>query len=103
LLTDTVVSSGVITGDAVYPLVEQVTAALDAASASLAAIEPGTSLSSLMARQTNDEVANLVAGIVKSIATTLNALLPSLSTLPLLGGLLTGVDTSLNQVRYQRR
>jgi len=51
-----------------------------------------------MARQTDSDIANLVAGIITSIATTLNALVPSLATLPLLGGLLSSLDASLNQV-----
>jgi hypothetical protein len=96
--TDAVVASGNITDEAVDPLVLQITSALDAAAASLADIEPGTSLSSLMARQTDGDIANLVAEIITSIATTLNTLLPSLATLPLLGGLLNGLDASLNQV-----
>jgi hypothetical protein len=100
------------TSDAtVAPLIGDLTTALNTAAVSLA----GLPISELRKRQSDDEVANLyvifsyltccllitisrVATIITDITNTLDGLLGAASTIPLLGGLLAGVDTSLNQV-----
>jgi hypothetical protein len=91
-------ASGNYTIDDMTPLFADLTGSLDAAAASLATISPITVVRSLASRQTNDELANLIAGIVNDIADALQGLVGDLATIPLLAGLLAGVDTSLNQV-----
>ncbi|KAJ7872481.1 hypothetical protein B0H14DRAFT_3860354 [Mycena olivaceomarginata] len=49
-------------------------------------------------RQSDDDIANLVAGILTDVTNALDGLLADASSIPALGGLLAGVDTSLNQV-----
>ncbi|KAJ7174073.1 hypothetical protein C8R43DRAFT_1058065 [Mycena crocata] len=88
------VSSGTATDETVTPLVNDLTTALDTATASLAAL-PATSVSK---RQSDDEIANLVAGIITDVTNALDGLLGTAATIPALGGLLAGIDTSLNQV-----
>lgn len=78
----------------VEPLIQQITSALNTAHSELAALDPA----SVRKRQSDDEVAQLVAGIITDLASTLNGLLDFAAAIPLLGGLLAGVDTSLNQV-----
>ncbi|KAJ7640906.1 hypothetical protein B0H17DRAFT_1216469 [Mycena rosella] len=48
--------------------------------------------------QSNDDIANLVAGILTDVTTALDGLLGTASTIPGLGRLLGGLDVSLNQV-----
>ncbi|KAJ7439111.1 hypothetical protein FB451DRAFT_1447434 [Mycena latifolia] len=91
---DAVVANGTATDATVTPLINELTAALDTATASLAAL-PATTGSK---RQSDDDIANLVAGIITDIANALEGLLGTATTIPGLGGLLAGVDTSLNQV-----
>ncbi|KAJ7704846.1 hypothetical protein B0H17DRAFT_1126482 [Mycena rosella] len=88
------VSGGNATDDTVTPLINDLTGALDTATASLAAL-PATTSSK---RQSDDDIANLVAGIITDVTNALDGLLGTASTIPALGGLLAGVDTSLNQV-----
>ncbi|TDL20465.1 hypothetical protein BD410DRAFT_725859 [Rickenella mellea] len=88
-------SGGTATDDTVTPLINDLTAALDTATASLGALD-ATSI--LKKRQSSDDIANLVAGIITDITNALDSLLGTASTIPALGGLLAGVDTSLNQV-----
>ncbi|KAJ6585648.1 hypothetical protein B0H19DRAFT_924575 [Mycena capillaripes] len=88
------VSGGTATDDTVTPLINDLTAAFDTATASLATLTPVASRK----RQSDDDVANLVAGILTDVTTALDGLLGDASTIPALGGLLAGVDTSLNQV-----
>jgi len=78
----------------VTPLFTELTTALDAATASLAALAPASAAK----RQSDDDIANLVAGLLTDITNALSGLLGSAATIPELGGLLAGVDTSLNQV-----
>ncbi|PVF97294.1 hypothetical protein CPB86DRAFT_707364 [Serendipita vermifera] len=87
-----------VTIEELTPLFADLTGSLDTAAASLATINPVTLARSLASRQTNDELANLIAGIVNDIADALQGLVARLATIPLLAGLLAGVDTSLNQV-----
>ncbi|KAJ7133357.1 hypothetical protein C8R44DRAFT_772253 [Mycena epipterygia] len=88
------VSAGTATDATVTPLINDLTSALDTATASLA----GLALNPLSKRQSDDDVAALVAGIITDITNALDGLLGTASTIPGLGGLLAGVDTSLNQV-----
>ncbi|KAH7310240.1 hypothetical protein B0J17DRAFT_634298 [Rhizoctonia solani] len=78
----------------VEPLIKEITAALDTAASELAALQSSSSRK----RQSDDEVAQLITEIITSLANTLSGLLDFAVTIPLLGGLLAGVDTSLNQV-----
>ncbi|KAJ7133364.1 hypothetical protein C8R44DRAFT_611059 [Mycena epipterygia] len=86
------VTAGNATDDTVTPLINDLTSALNTTTASL------TGLSASSKRQSDDDVANLVAGIITDIANALDGLLGTASTIPGLGELLAGVDTSLNQV-----
>ncbi|KAJ7250702.1 hypothetical protein C8J57DRAFT_1451690 [Mycena rebaudengoi] len=87
-------SSGTATDETVTPLINDLTTALNTATDSLGA------LPALSKRQSDDDVANLVAGIVIDITNVLDGLLGSASTIPALGGLLAGVDVALNQVLF---
>ncbi|KAJ7432383.1 hypothetical protein B0H11DRAFT_2161819 [Mycena galericulata] len=86
------VSGGTATDATVTPLINELTSALETASGSL------TDLAIPLKRQTDDEIATLVAGIITDITNALDGLLGTASTIPALGGLLAGIDTSLNQV-----
>ncbi|KAJ7779328.1 hypothetical protein DFH07DRAFT_950392 [Mycena maculata] len=88
----TLASSGTATDATVTPLINDLTAALDTATASLAVLPIS------LKRQSDDDIAALVAGIITDITNALDSLLATASTIPALGGLLDGVDTSLNQV-----
>ncbi|KAG9097944.1 hypothetical protein FS749_005047 [Ceratobasidium sp. UAMH 11750] len=77
----------------VTPLINQLTTTLDGSAADLGKLAP----SSLRKRQSDDEIAQIVAGIVSDIATVLDALLGELGS-SIIGTLLNGVDASLNQV-----
>ncbi|KAG9118936.1 hypothetical protein FRC07_006287 [Ceratobasidium sp. 392] len=79
---------------AVTPLIAELTSALDVGAAQLGTLSPA----SLRKRQTDDELANLVAGIINSIGKALQGLVEELGDISLLAGLLAGVDASLNQV-----
>ncbi|KAJ7065658.1 hypothetical protein C8F01DRAFT_1351640 [Mycena amicta] len=89
---DSLVSGGTATDATVTPLINDLTAALDTATSSLAALPASRK------RQSDDDIANLVAGLITDISNTLDGLLGAAITIPALGGLLAGVDTSLNQV-----
>ncbi|KAJ7912901.1 hypothetical protein B0H13DRAFT_2472452 [Mycena leptocephala] len=88
------VSSGTATDATVTPLINELTAAFDTATASLATLSPVE----LRKRQSDDDIANLVAGILTDVTNALDGLLGEAASIPALGGLLAGVDTSLNQV-----
>ncbi|KAF7345710.1 Sc15 protein [Mycena venus] len=88
------VSGGTATDETVTPLINDLTAALDTATASLATLSP----IELRKRQSDDEIAELVAGILTDVTNALDGLLGTASTIPALGGLLAGVDVSLHQV-----
>ncbi|THU99750.1 hypothetical protein K435DRAFT_658317 [Dendrothele bispora CBS 962.96] len=91
---DSLVSSGNATEDSVTPLIGQLTVALNNAANDLTHI-PASGLSKW---QSNDEIANLVAGIVTDITNTLDGLLGSAASIPTLGALLSGLNVALNQV-----
>jgi len=88
------VSGGNATDDTVTPLINDLTAALDTATASLATLTPVSSSK----RQSDDDIANLIAGIITDITNALDGLLGDAASIPDLGSLLAGVDTSLDQV-----
>ncbi|KAK7455770.1 hypothetical protein VKT23_010801 [Stygiomarasmius scandens] len=91
---DSITSGGNATEDNVTPLIGQLTVALNDAANSLNALStPGSSK-----RQSNDDTANLIAGIVTDITNSLDGLLGSAASIPTLGALLSGVDVALNQV-----
>ncbi|KAJ7655965.1 hypothetical protein B0H17DRAFT_1213886, partial [Mycena rosella] len=48
--------------------------------------------------QSDDDIANLIAGILTDVTTALDGLLSTASTIPGIGRLLGGLDISLNQV-----
>ncbi|KAI3611942.1 sc15 protein [Moniliophthora roreri] len=87
-------NSGSASDETVTPLLNQLTTALDTATASLAGLEPSSSRK----RQSDDDIANLVAGIVTDITNALSGLTAQAAAIPTLGVLLAGVDTSLAQV-----
>ncbi|KAJ7704771.1 hypothetical protein B0H17DRAFT_920656 [Mycena rosella] len=88
------VSGSTATDATVTPLINDLTAAFDTASASLTTL----ALTGGLKRQSDDDIANLVAGILTDVTTALDGLLGTASTIPGLGGLLGGLDVSLNQV-----
>ncbi|KAJ7094727.1 hypothetical protein B0H15DRAFT_136692 [Mycena belliarum] len=92
---DALVSGGNATDDTVTPLVTSLTGALDIATAALAVLPAPTGAAK---RQSNDEIAKVVAGLITEITKTLDGLLGSAATIPGLGNLLGGLDASLNQV-----
>ncbi|QRV92863.1 Sc15 protein [Ceratobasidium sp. AG-Ba] len=76
------------------PLITELNVALLKGASDLSKLSPA----SLRRRQSDDEVAQITAQLVSGIETTLGGLVDALGGMPILGGLLTGVDTSLNQV-----
>ncbi|KIM26292.1 hypothetical protein M408DRAFT_330663 [Serendipita vermifera MAFF 305830] len=91
------IAAGDVSLEEITPHFEAVTGSLTSAAGSITAISP-VSLPKLLARQTNDELANLIAGIINDIADALQGLVGDLKTIRLLSGLLFGLDTALNQV-----
>ncbi|KAF8601262.1 hypothetical protein BDV93DRAFT_545940 [Ceratobasidium sp. AG-I] len=79
--------------DAVAPLTG-ITTALNKAAASLTTIPA----SELLKRQTGDELADPLSGIINDIVDALQGLVDNLGDIALLAGLLTGIDVALNQV-----
>ncbi|KAK7006409.1 Sc15 protein [Favolaschia claudopus] len=92
---NSLVAGGTASDATVTPLINDLTAALDTATASLASLDPVGESSK---RQSDDEIANLVAGILTDITNALDGLLGEAASIPTLGVLLAGIDTSLNQV-----
>lgn len=80
----------------VTPLITQLTTAIDAASASLAALPPSSRRS--VKRDAVDDVAFIVAGIVRDISIVLDELLGHRGTILTLDVLLATVDVSLHQL-----
>ncbi|KAK7045153.1 Sc15 protein [Favolaschia claudopus] len=89
---DNLVATASATEANVAPLVLQLTTALNSASLSLTLLGLG------LKRQTEADVANLVAGLVSDIATSLNGLEGLASSIPGLSGLTGTVDVALNSV-----
>ncbi|EJD01719.1 uncharacterized protein FOMMEDRAFT_158873 [Fomitiporia mediterranea MF3/22] len=90
-----IASSGNATDDNVTPLVNQLVAALDTATSSLSGLSPSSR--ALIKRQSEDDIASLVAGIVSDIANGISGL-QSAASITDLDTLLGGIDSSLNQV-----
>ncbi|KAJ7615608.1 hypothetical protein DFH06DRAFT_1483952 [Mycena polygramma] len=88
------VSGGNATDETVTPLITDLTTAFNTATASLATLSPVEQAK----RQSDDDIANLVAGIITDVTQALDGLLGEAASIPALGGLLAGLDTSLNQV-----
>ncbi|KAF7309257.1 Sc15 protein [Mycena indigotica] len=89
---DSLVSSGTATDATVTPLVNDLTGAFDTATAALAALPASRK------RQSDDDIAKTVAALLTDVANTLDGLLGTAATVPTLGVLLGGIDTSLAQV-----
>ena len=79
------------------PYFTDLTGSLNTAATSIAAI-PAVSLPALLARQTGDELADLLSGIINDIVDAVQGLVGNLEGIALLAGLLAGVDVALNQV-----
>ncbi|KAI5121852.1 hypothetical protein M0805_003285 [Coniferiporia weirii] len=84
-------SSGSANDDTITPLVTQLMAALNTAQSSLTALDSGAPLAK---RQSEGEVADLVASIVGEISSVLDIVLAIAAT-PSLRALLTGIDAAL--------
>ncbi|KAF5347865.1 hypothetical protein D9758_013813 [Tetrapyrgos nigripes] len=83
------------------PLIGDLTEALDNAANDLSRIHAsGAKVDSKTRRQSNDDTAKLVAGIVRSITVTLDGVVNAATGLPVAGPLFTGVDKSLNRVLF---
>ena len=95
LAINSTIAAGNVSDDSVTPSISQITSALDAATSSLSGLSAS---SSKVKRQSDDDIANLVAGIITDLTETLDGLLASASSIPDLGSLLSGIDSSLNQV-----
>ncbi|KAJ7250093.1 hypothetical protein B0H12DRAFT_1121487 [Mycena haematopus] len=86
------VSGGTASDATVTPLIAKLTAALNTASLSLATLPPAESRK----RQSDADVAALLAGVVTDISTTLELL--TVELVPVLDVLLVSVDVALNEV-----
>jgi len=86
-------SSKSVTEASITPLLTELTTALSESSVSLVALH-----FSSHKRQSDDELAALIAGIINDIVAALETLMGDLSTIPLLAGLLADVDGALNEV-----
>ncbi|KAK7052953.1 hypothetical protein VNI00_004273 [Paramarasmius palmivorus] len=82
--------SGNATEDNLTPLFTQLTTALDTATASLGDLEPSSSRK----RQSDDDIANLVAGIVTDISDSVSGI----TDVAAIAALFPGLDASLAQV-----
>ncbi|KAJ6605177.1 hypothetical protein DFH09DRAFT_967063 [Mycena vulgaris] len=89
---DALVSGGTASDVTVTPLIGELTAALNTATASL------SSLPVSFKRQTEDEVATVVAGIITEITTTLNGLSGSATAIPAFGTLIIAIDVALEEL-----
>ncbi|GAW00228.1 sc15 protein [Lentinula edodes] len=87
--------SGIASDATVTPLINELTTALNTASSSLASLQTS---SRKARRQSDDDIANIVAGIITDIADALDTLVGDLSAIPDLGSLFDGVDSALDEV-----
>jgi hypothetical protein len=90
-------SSGNASEATAAPLLTSVATAINSATASLQAIDP-TGEVRLAMRQSGNELADLVAGIINSILQAVNTLVGDLGGISLLSGLLSGIDAALSNV-----
>jgi hypothetical protein len=88
---------GLVTELAITPLLNDLKSAIDTATADLSKIPHTTSASK---RQSNEQIAQLVASIITDITHALDNLVGDLATIPILGGLLNGIDASLSQLLH---
>ncbi|KAJ7121721.1 hypothetical protein C8R44DRAFT_981751 [Mycena epipterygia] len=84
-------SSGTATDATVTPHMNALTAALNTATASLTALGPG----GLLKRQTTEAVAEALAVIITEISVVLQGLVLETASIPVLGGLIATLDTTL--------
>ncbi|EIN05658.1 hypothetical protein PUNSTDRAFT_137154 [Punctularia strigosozonata HHB-11173 SS5] len=92
------VASGNATSDSIAPLVDGIVADIHAAASSLQGLSTKRSLETLEKRQSVDDVATLVASIIEDITPPLNNLLGDAASIPDLGSLLGGMDTSMDDL-----
>ena len=95
LAINSTIAAGNVSDDSVTPSINEITSVLGTAASSLSGLSAS---SSKVKRQSDDDIANLVAGIITDLTETLDGLLASASSIPDLGSLLSGIDSSLNQV-----
>ncbi|KAJ7703678.1 hypothetical protein B0H17DRAFT_1231542 [Mycena rosella] len=89
---DALVSSGTASDATVAPLIGELAAALNTATASLSSLPISSK------RQTENEVATVVAGIITEISTTLNGLSGSPTAIPAFGTLIIAIDVALDEL-----
>jgi len=89
---DALVSGGTASDATVTPLIGKLTAALNTATTSLSSLPISSK------RQTEDEVATVVAGIINEISTTLDGLSGSATAIPALGTLIIAIDVALEEL-----
>ncbi|KAJ3914544.1 hypothetical protein F5877DRAFT_50255 [Lentinula edodes] len=85
--------SGNASAATVTPLINELTAAFNTASSSLASLRTSNRKAR---RQSEPEISLLVAGIVTDVTQSLDTLLADLSIVPEIAPLLAGVDVALN-------
>ncbi|KAJ7463460.1 hypothetical protein B0H11DRAFT_85422 [Mycena galericulata] len=85
---DALASSGKASSATVTPLIGQLTTALNTATASLSSLPISSK------RQTQDQVATVVAGVITSISTTLNGV----SAIPEFGTFIIPIDVALEEL-----
>jgi len=88
-------SKQTITNDNIGAPLQTIKDSLDEATTSLGKIEPAALVKFAIKRQSNDEVANLIAGLLTSVTNALEGLLDNLATAPIIGVLFPGIDASL--------
>ncbi|KAI5121854.1 hypothetical protein M0805_003287 [Coniferiporia weirii] len=81
--------------DTITSLVTQLLASLNTAQSSLTALD--TSATPPTKRQSEDEIAELIASIIGDISTSLDVATSTVSVTPIMASLITGVDATLAQ------
>ncbi|KAJ7676741.1 hypothetical protein DFH06DRAFT_976328 [Mycena polygramma] len=89
---DALVTGGKASEATVTPLIGELTTALNTATVSLSSLPPS------FKRQTEDEVATLIAGIITEISTTLSGLSGSAAAIPAIGTLIIPIDVALQEL-----
>ncbi|KAL5487512.1 hypothetical protein ACEPAI_5620 [Sanghuangporus weigelae] len=91
-----VAASGNATDDNVTPLINQLVSALNSASSSLSGLSSSSRM--LNKRQSDSDIATLVASIIGDISTALEGLVGDLASIPDIGVLFSGIDAALAEV-----